>query len=261
MFSPVNVFTMLKNDFEYQFIKPDVLLSDYVDYFWLVANHSENDKQIIVLPDGRVDILFSYSASEPFHVVLLGLESQATQTTFASQTVIFGVSLKLLAIEYLLHTSISSLLDDVQVLPTSFWEFKQEDLSNFELCCQKATHKISQLIKGNIDNRKRKLFELIYSSKGSMNITTLSEEVAWSSRQINRYFNQTFGISLKSYCNILRFRASFTHLKEGKLFPEQNFTDQAHFIKEVKRFSGVVPKELSKNKNDRFIQFLALPPE
>ncbi|HEY2349392.1 MAG TPA: AraC family transcriptional regulator, partial [Puia sp.] len=74
-----------------------------------------------------------------------------------------------------------------------------------------------------------------------------------------RYFNQQFGISMKAFCNILRFRASFQHLKDGKLYPEQNFTDQNHFIKEVKKFSGVVPKDLSKNKNDRFILLSAMP--
>lgn len=75
---------------------------------------------------------------------------------------------------------------------------------------------------------------------------------------MNRYFNQTFGLSLKAYCNILRFRASIEHIKQGKLFPELNFSDQAHFIKEVKKLSGVVPKELSKNENDRFIQLSTL---
>jgi AraC-like DNA-binding protein len=100
---------------------------------------------------------------------------------------------------------------------------------------------------------------LIYSSNGSLSVKELSEKVNWSSRQINRYFNEQFGISLKTYCNILRFRASLPHIKKGKLFPELNFTDQNHFIKEIKKFSGVVPKELSKNQNDRFILLSALP--
>jgi len=82
--------------------------------------------------------------------------------------------------------------------------------------------------------------------------------VYWSSRQINRYFNQQFGISLKAYCNILRFGASFKHISEGKLFPEQNFTDQNHFIKEIKKYAGVTPKELSKNKNERFVNITAI---
>ncbi len=79
------------------------------------------------------------------------------------------------------------------------------------------------LIKPNIDIRKRKLFELIYSSKGSISVKELSEKVFWTSRQINRYFNQRFGISLKAYCNILRFRESLHHIKEGELFPEIKF--------------------------------------
>ena len=91
-----------------------------------------------------------------------------------------------------------------------------------------------------------------------MTVKELSEKVYWSSRQINRYFNQQFGISLKAYCNILRFGSSFKHISEGKLFPEQNFTDQNHFIKEIKRYAGVTPKELSKNKDGRFINIAAI---
>ncbi len=117
------------------------------------------------------------------------------------------------------------------------------------------------LVKPNIDSRKQKLFELIYSSNGSLPVKELSEKVYWGSRQINRYFNKQFGISLKAYCNILRFRASLQHIKKGKLFPELNFADQNHFIKEIKKFSGVVPKDLSKNQNDRFILLSTLPVE
>jgi AraC-like DNA-binding protein len=111
---------------------------------------------------------------------------------------------------------------------------------------------ISQ-IKPDIDSRKQKLFEMIYTSNGALSVKELSEKVYWSSRQINRYFREQFGISLKAYCNILRFKASLQHIKEGKLYPEQDFADQNHFIKEIKKFSGVVPKELFKNQNDRFI--------
>ncbi len=109
-----------------------------------------------------------------------------------------------------------------------------------------------------IDERKRKLFELIYASNGSISVQELSEKVYWSARQINRYFNQQFGVSLKTFCSILRFRASFQHIKDGILFPQQNYADQSHFIKEAKKLSGVSPKELHKNKNDRFIQFSVL---
>jgi len=99
---------------------------------------------------------------------------------------------------------------------------------------------------------------LIFDSKGEMSVKELSEKVFWSSRQINQYFNQQFGMSLKAYCNILRFQASLSQIKEGKLFPQLNFYDQSHFIKEIKKHSGVSPKELYKNENSRFLQFLVI---
>jgi AraC-like DNA-binding protein len=250
---------MSNNHIEYKIIEADSSISDFVERFWMLTNHSDTEKEIVVIPDGRIDIFFSYSDKEPFHTTLMGLESEPTQTILPAKTVIFAVNLKLLAIEYLLNTSISNILNGIHHLPTDFWEITKEELNDFDSLCIKITKKIKTRIPREIDNRKQNLFNLIYSSNGSLTVTELSEKVVWSSRQINRYFNQMFGLSLKAYCNILRFRASVHHIKEGILFPEQNFTDQAHFIKEVKKLSGVTPKELFRNKNDRFLQFSTLP--
>ena len=248
----------MNNDIEYKMVKPDASLSEFVESFWMLTNHSENAREIIVLPDGRVDIIFAYSATEPFGASLVGLESQPSKMMFSPGSTMFAVSLKLLAVEYILDIDIPHLLNHGQHLLAGFWEITREDLSDFDTFCKKVSTRLGALRKDNVDPRKQKLFELIYTSKGSLTVKEMSEQVRWSSRQINRYFNQLFGLSLKAYCNILRFRASFQHIKEGKLFPEQNFTDQAHFIKEIKKFSGVLPKELSKNKDDRFIQFSTL---
>jgi len=253
------IIEMTNAEIQYKIIQPDLSLSDFVERYWMLANLSESEKEIVVIPDGRIDIFFSYSANEPFHITLMGLESEPTQTVLPAQTLTFAINLKLLAVEYLLGMSLSNLLDKAHHLPLDFWGITKADLNNFDQFCDKVSKKATTLLPQEIDSRKQKLFELIYSSNGSLTVKELSERVYWSSRQINRYFNQQFGLSLKAYCNILRFRASFQHIKEGRLFPEQNFTDQAHFIKEVKKLSGVTPKELFKNKNDRFLQFSTLP--
>lgn len=138
-------------------------------------------------------------------------------------------------------------------MPDDFWGFNTNDLDDFEAFCAKVTRQIRSLLPAQTDKWKRRLFELIYSSNGDMKVAELCEQAGRSSRQINRYFDQQYGLSLKAYCNILRFRASLQHIAQGKLFPELNFTDQNHFIKAVKKFSGVVPKELAKNQNDRFL--------
>lgn len=243
----------------YQLLKPKNELADFVDSFWQLENHSDSGKEIIVVPDGRVDLFISHAPKQGFHITLSGLESEADSVVFEAQTRIFAISFNLLAVEYILEQPISSMLNGISVLPDDFWGFKQEDLSDFEAFCSKSSQIILEILQQKtIDPRKQKLFELIYENQGEYTVHELSEAVNWSERQINRYFSDHFGISLKSYSTILRFRASFSQIKEGKLFPEQNFTDQAHFIKEVKKFSGVTPKELHKNTNDRFIQFSTL---
>ncbi len=248
----------MKNELIYQNIKPNKSIYDFVESFWMLDNQSEFDKEIVVLPDGRIDLFFSYSNNEPFHCTLIGLETAPTQILFSAKTKTFAISFKLLATEYVLKTSIADLINEAKILPNNFWDFTQNDLNDFDEFCSKSTSKILGLLSKKIDERKLQLFNLIYQTQGSATVKELSEKVFWTSRQINRYFNQQFGMSLKTYCNVLRFRASFQHIKEGKLFPEMNFADQAHFIKEVKKLAGVIPKELSKNKNDRFIQFSTL---
>lgn len=248
----------MNNSLDFKLIKPDKSLSDFVESFWLLYNPSDEDKEIVILPDGRIELTFSQSATSPFYITRSGLETHPEQATLAAKTLTFAISFKLLAMEYIFHNTVSSLLNDAEYLPADFWNFSANDLQDFNLFCKNATQKIQSLLPKEIDNRKRKLFDLIYSSKGSLSVNELSERVNWSNRQMNRYFHQQCGVSLKAYCTILRFRASLEHIAQGKFSPELNFSDQSHFIREVKKFSGVSPKELKRNQNDRFIQFSAL---
>ncbi|AZA76173.1 AraC family transcriptional regulator [Chryseobacterium sp. G0186] len=243
----------MDQDFYFHFIEPDIAIADFVENLGTFRNRSDEAKEVVIIPDGRIDLFFMYSPSEPFHVSLIGLETYPEQRQILPQTIAFVVSFKPIAVEYILKSSIADLLNTGKDLPIGFWDFNVDDLQDFELCCKKATQKIIELLPKETDKRKHKLFELIYLSKGEMSVKELSEKAGWSSRQINRYFTKQLGLSLKAYSTILRFRASLEHIAQGRLFPELNYTDQNHFIKEVKKFSGVAPKELSQNKNDRFV--------
>jgi AraC-like DNA-binding protein len=249
----------MTNDITLKTVDPAPALADFVESFWMIHNHSDTAREIVVLPDGRFDIIFTMAVNVPFHAVLRGLDTKPDQTVIPPGVTLFAVSFKLPAIEYLLDVKMASLLNDGYPLPAGFWNITRNDLEDFDAFCDKVSAQMLPLIKPGIDSRKKKLFDLIYGSNGSLTVKALSEKAYWSSRQINRYFNQQFGLSLKAYCNILRFRAALQQIREGKLFPEENFADQTHFIKEIKKFSGVAPKELSQNRNGRFILLSALP--
>lgn len=248
----------MDSDINYKIIEPDKSISDFVDSFWMLYNQSDEEKKVIGLPDGRIDLFFQQAESEPYNVVLLGIGTEPDQAVIIPKKLMFAISFKLPAVEYILHSPIADIVNKAKELSNDFWNFSADDLTDFEAFCKKASQKIHSLLPKEIDERKRRLFELIYASKGDISVKELSEKTSWNSRQINRYFNQQFGLSLKAFCNILRFRASLEHVAKGKLSPELNFTDQNHFIKEIKKFSGVIPKELFKNQNDRFILLSAI---
>lgn len=243
----------MNNDFHYKFILPEKPLTDFVENIGMFHNQSDRAKEVVLMPDGRVDLFFMQSESAPFQVSLIGLETIPEERIIPPYTLAFKVSFKPLGVEYILQTSIADILNSAKNLPADFWGFTIDDLSDFDTFHKKITQKIQDLLPTEIDERKRKLFDLIYASNGEIKVEALSEKITWSSRQINRYFNKQFGLSLNAFCKILRFKASLQHIAKGKLFPELNFTDQAHFIKEIRKFSGVAPNELLKNKDDRFI--------
>jgi AraC-like DNA-binding protein len=237
----------------YQFEKPNAALYDFVESFGMFYSTSDEEKEVVVIPDGKIDLFFLKTPPEGFRAVLTGLETAPKQRSVAPGTLFYDVNFKPLAVEYILQTSIADVLNGGRHLEDNFWDFGSDDLKDFESFHKAAAQKITALLPARIDERKRRLFQLIYASKGEISVQELSDTLGWGSRQINRYFTTRFGLPLKAYCNILRFRASLEHIAHGKISPELNFTDQNHFIKEIKKFSGVVPKELFKNINDRFV--------
>ena len=246
--------TIMENTTEHKLAKPDKSLADYIYCFSALQNLSDIHQGVII-PNGRIDLAFFKTADNQFRISLIGLETRPKLLPKQAISKFFAVSFNPLAVEYILNDSIAGILNNGRILPDNFWDFGVGDLDDFDTFCKKVSQTIQSILPNEIDDRKRRLFELIFASNGQITVKELSEKVFWSSRQMNQYFNQQFGLSLKAYCNILRFQASLSQIKEGKLFPQLNFYDQSHFIKEIKKYSGASPKELYKNKNSRFLQF------
>src|SRR5699024_3960951 len=150
---------------------------------------------------------------EAFRSVLIGIETKPSQHTFPAGTVMLGVSLKPLGIEYLTDISIAGLINQVQRLPDHFWDINREDLDDCEAFCTKLLEELVTKAAINIDNRIRELFNRIYTRVGTMPVQEMSEKVYWRRCQINRYFNNTFGLVVKSFCKIIRSGASLSHIE------------------------------------------------
>lgn len=242
----------------YQKKSPSNKRSDFIKFYWHLHNNTGEDKAVTVLPDGYFDLLYSSQKGHPSKFYLIGLSTKPTEYVVKAHAKTFAISLKLPAAEYLFGRSIAPLLNNEELITQGYWDISKSSLVNFDRFTSDLSEKISAKLDKNIDSRKKKLFDIIYSNNGLVQVAETANAVYWSRRQINRYFQQWFGISMKEYCQILRYRSTFNQLSEGELYPQLKYADQSHFIREVKKYSSTTPKRLSRNKNDRFIQLSTL---
>ncbi|WP_073001643.1 helix-turn-helix domain-containing protein [Mariniphaga anaerophila] len=244
---------------KYRENKIDGFLSNFIQCFWEYDNLTK-DVNYIILPDGHFDLIFEIRNNELSNVSLTGVWTKPIKVHIDRDIKLIGIRFKLIAVEYIFKQSIKNILNTTTDLPTNFFGVKNLSFNDFDSLTNYLLEKINYGLKNlkEIDNRKFKLFELLYENKGNLKVNELAEKVFWSSRQINRYFNQKFGFSLKTFSNILKCNSSYFEIASGQLFPQQYYFDQAHFIKEVKKYTGSTPGELHKNKNDRFLQLSTL---
>lgn len=244
----------------YKEFQPDKLLTDFVKNYWWFDNSTNQQLDFTILPDGCFDLIVSFDRYTQDEISLTGLWTKQVEVSIEPNRQLFGIRFKLLAVDYILQQSISSFSDSEQVKENHFWQLDKISFKDLESVIEKV-NKIMLSILGSqkgIDSRKQKLFNLLYQTNGAQTVEQYSHQVFWTSRQINRYFKDRFGIPLKSYCKILKCFASFKHIKKGQLYPEQNYFDQSHFIKDLKKHTGNNPTELFENKNDRFLQLATM---
>ena len=241
--------------------KPNAILKPYIRCFWWLDNDSSKNIDYTILPDGFFDIIVRFDNYTYESTVLTGTYTKEIEVVIPPNQQLFGIQFKLLAAEYIFGESIAPLLNSEKKLSNDFWNLKALDFTENKDMIERLSSIISHEVdkQNNLDNRKLHLFRLLSQTKGNHSVSYFADKVFWSSRQINRYFNKMFGLSLKSYCNILRCSAAFKDIKEGDLLSNQNYYDRSHFNKEIKKYTNHTPKNLSNNENDRFLQISIIP--
>lgn len=92
---------------------------------------------------------------------------------------------------------------------------------------------------------------LIHQQIATISVKRLRQALHLSERQFERRFQQVVGITAQSYIRIKRFNEAVRLLKTGQptkltdIAHALHFYDQAHFIREVKAFAGMTPKQLA----------------
>ncbi|RAW02232.1 helix-turn-helix domain-containing protein [Pseudochryseolinea flava] len=246
----------------YHQVKTQGFLSHFVKCFWKYAYNGGQPIPYTIIPDGCFDLIIEFQQDQLTKVKLTGVWTQPVDITILPQTKMFALRFKLLAADYLLRYNIKPILNTSVSLPFDFWGIDQMQFDDFDFAVSTMSSRLNLALKQfqNIDTRKLKLFEASYSGE-VQSVGAVADEVHWNSRQINRYFQDRFGFPLKTFLSIIRAHGTYREIAKGNLHPTPKYFDQSHFVKEIKKYTGVTPHELHKFKNDRFLQLSTIKPD
>lgn len=91
---------------------------------------------------------------------------------------------------------------------------------------------------------------LIYQRNGTIRIKELNEKLFISQSPFEKRFRKVVGTTAKKFASIVRFNSVLHNLGETKTLSEicyeNNFFDQAHFIKDFKQFTGDTPENFKR---------------
>jgi transcriptional regulator GlxA family with amidase domain len=101
---------------------------------------------------------------------------------------------------------------------------------------------------------------------GLMSVRDVADRIGWSTRQLQRRFKDTVGISPKLFGRMQRFQGVFRAMEDAasdwaNAAVHRGYYDQAHLIRDFREFSGKTPSALLDQEIDlsrRFVQLRAM---
>jgi len=106
--------------------------------------------------------------------------------------------------------------------------------------------------KQNLDFKIKQAIDNIIQTKGQENISLIAEKLKLNIRTFERRFLNATGLPPKQFTKIIQFQASLEQLtvadftKLTDIVYQNGFSDQSHFIRVFKAFTGKTPKAFKK---------------
>lgn len=226
-------------------------LENYCMCIWTMKSKKILDKTISnnILPDTCIDIVIDFINNT---ICFAGFSKETEEFQLNKNIDYMGVRLKP-SIFYLLFNIESDKIMDNQI---EFSDIEKEisinkilDLKNTNERIEYLKHYLLQKTKEKKEIPFMKIVEKIYENPNEQSVTDISKELGYNERNLYRVFKTNFGVSPKVLLNILRLHLCLTLILENKMnlidiALSCGFYDQSHFIKEIKRYTGISPLKI-----------------
>ncbi len=248
---------------EIEFIKPRPELKKYVRYYYKLT--CDEPTQHLTFPLGSPQIIFHKKS--PLSIPEFGMTQDrftiSGQVDFPSHIASDGNTDMIVAVfyPYALAHFIDTPLSELRNLEISGFDIGTTTLNrlathilncNDNLLCIDLIEQylLSKLpITQDVNYARLEICLNLLKKSPSTSIDILAEKCCLSPKQLGRVFGNMIGMSPKEYAKIVRFQKTLWMMQKGMIdFTDisysAGYSDQSHFNREFKRYSGVTPRAL-----------------
>ena len=239
-------------------VEPKGIAAQWVESYWIIESDDPTPHEQKIIPDGYPEIIFHFG--DAYRVNISGIWETQAQSLFAGQirqhfflentgrASMLGIKLKPVAPAQLFGLAISNFTDRVVPLnEIGSLEKLENDIRNIDgmdARISNANNFFSSFVFN--ENPTQLGLDWILKTKGATTVQEISRVMQVSERHAERLFQKYVGLSPKFYCRIIRFNTIFHLLAEhdptwAELAYDAGFTDQSHFIRNFKAFTGEDP--------------------
>ncbi len=257
MYYPLQIPYLLDQEFqkniiykEYQFKE----LNDYCMCIWQMKSKYILDKTIYnyILPDACIDIVIDFTTKT---ICFAGFSKDTIPFELNHKIDYVGVRLKPSTFYYFYGIDADKVMDN----PIPFHQIDNENKLNEIFNSDNTEERLRILKKYLLDKIKNtsntKYIDIVnqlYENPKEQSVLNLACNFGYNKRHLYRLFKTYYGVSPKVLLNILRLHLCLTLILENdaNLIDIANmcgFYDQAHFIKEIKKYTGFSPVKLLDN--------------
>jgi AraC-like DNA-binding protein len=228
------------------------------DFYQFESNTTINN-EICVIPDGCIDLLFTYT-EEGVSKTVEGFYREKIIVPISITGCAFGVRFFPGSITNILKINTSELIGKqiplMDLLSSDYDLEKMKETSNFNDRIVLMTNYILKKINKVYDSSKVVHYctKKIISFGGNISISELASETSYTIRYLREIFHKHVGVSPKELCDIIKFQNSFAILSKfqndnialsmSNFAIQSGYYDQSHMNKSYKKIAGSLPKKL-----------------
>lgn len=261
---------------DYRIILPPENLKPFVRYFWVLENNNSADaiETFNPLADGSPGIMFQPPDKGTFYtednkqlpgILLYGQTIQPAKMILSGKLSTIGICLQPHALQSVFGIDANELTGtcvDLGLVQHKKEKHLQEKLMGAATIEEQINLLSSSLINSVQDTGDKQdiitkyAVTEIFRGKGEISFNALLKQLQLSERTLERRFKQSIGVSAKLFSRICRFQESLNQLRKNNyqklsdIAYENGYSDQSHFIRTFKEFTGVSPFDYKKQLSE-----------